>query len=128
MTGTRALEIAHRNGDLRLSVVATSCLEQAYYYRGEYERVVEIATENLATLPTEWVQEYFGLAVPVSVFARGWLIMSLAELGKFAEAARYEAEAIGLAEATQHAHTIGWAHLAASMLHFLRATGPRRVY
>ena len=79
--------------------------------------MVEVATENLATLPAEWAHEYFGLAVPASVFGRGWLIMSLAELGRFAEAAKYEAEAIQLAEATQHAHTIGWARLTASMLH-----------
>jgi class 3 adenylate cyclase/tetratricopeptide (TPR) repeat protein len=120
LTSTRALEIAQRIGDLRLSIVTTSCLEQTYYYRGEYERVVGIATENLATLPTEWVQEYFGLAVPVSVFGRGWLIMSLAELGRFAEAAKYEAEVIRLAEATQHAHTIAWARLTTSMLHFCK--------
>jgi class 3 adenylate cyclase/tetratricopeptide (TPR) repeat protein len=118
VTGARALEIAQRDGDLRLRIVTTSCLEQAYYYRGEYEHVVEMATENLAALPAEWVRDYFGLAVPVSVFGRGWLIMSLAELGRFAEASKYEAEAIQLAEATQHAHTIGWARLAASMLHF----------
>ena len=117
VTGTRALEIARRIGDLRLRIVTTSCLEQAYYYRGEYEHVVEIATENLAALPAEWAHEYFGMAVPASVFGRAWLIMSLAELGKFAEAAKYEAEAIQLAEPTQHAHTIGWARLAASMLH-----------
>ena len=120
VTGTRALEIARRVGDLRLGIVATSCLEQAYYYRGEYGHVVEIATENLAALPAEWVHEYFGMAVPASVFGRAWLIMSLAELGRFAEAAEYEAEAIQLAEPTQHAHTVGWAHLAASMLHLFK--------
>jgi class 3 adenylate cyclase/tetratricopeptide (TPR) repeat protein len=119
-TGTRALEIAQRTGDLGLGIVTTSCLEQAYYYRGEYEHVVEIATENLAALPTEWIREYFGLAVPVSVFGRGWMIMSLAELGRFAEAAKYEAEAIRLAETTQHAHTIGWARLTASVLPFFK--------
>ena len=82
--------------------------------------MVEIATENLAALPAEWVHEYFGLAVPASVFGRAWLIMSLAELGRFAEAAKYEAEAIRLAEPTQHAHTIGWARLTASMLHLFK--------
>ena len=46
--------------------------------------------------------------------------MSLAELGRFAEAARYEAEVIQLAEPTQHAHTIGCANLAASMLHLVK--------
>ena len=119
-TGTRAVEISQRVGDLSLSVVTKSCLEEAYYYRGEYEHVVEIAVENLAALPTEWAHEYFGLAVPPSVFGRAWLIMSLAELGRFAEAAKYEAEATRLAAPTEHAHTIGWAHLAASMLHLFK--------
>jgi class 3 adenylate cyclase/tetratricopeptide (TPR) repeat protein len=120
LTGTRALEIGQRIGDLGLGLVAMSCLEQAHYYRGEYEHVVKIGTENLAALPAEWAHEYFGLAVPVSVFGRGWMIMSLAELGRFAEAARYEVEAIRLAETTQHAHTIGWARLTASMLPFFK--------
>jgi len=119
-TGTRALEIAQRLGDLRLSILATSYLEQACYYRGDYERVVGFATDNLAALPAEWVHEYFGMAVPASIFSRAWLTMSLAELGRFAEAAKYEAEAIRIAEPTQHAFTIGWAHFAASMLHLHR--------
>ena len=116
-TGTRALEIGQRLGDLRLRILATSYLEQACYYRGDYERVVEFATDNLAALPAEWVHEYFGMAVPASIFSRAWLTMSLAELGRFAEAAKYEAEAIRIAEPTQHAFTIAWAHFAASMLH-----------
>jgi class 3 adenylate cyclase/tetratricopeptide (TPR) repeat protein len=120
LTGTRALEIARRVGDLRLRILSTSYLEQAHYYRGEYEHVVELATDNLAALPADWVHEYFGMAVPASIFGRAWLIMSLAELGRFAEAAKYEVEAIQLAEPTQHAHTVGWARLAASMLHLYK--------
>jgi class 3 adenylate cyclase/tetratricopeptide (TPR) repeat protein len=120
VTGTRALEIAERLGDLRLRILTTSYLEQAYYYRGEYEHVVEFATDNLAALPAEWVHEYFGMAVPASIFGRAWLIMSLAELGRFTEAAKYQAEAIRLAEPTEHAFTIGWAHFAASMPHLLK--------
>ena len=120
VTGTRAVEIATRAGDSRLRIVTTSCLEQAYYYRGDYKHVVEIATQNLAAIPTEWAHEYFGLAVPPSVFTRGWLIMSLIELGRFSEAAKYQAESIGLAEPTEHAHTIGWAHLTASMLYLFK--------
>jgi tetratricopeptide (TPR) repeat protein len=120
VTGTRALEVAGRFGDLKLRILTTSCLEQAYYYRGEYERVVRIATENLAALPTEWVHEYFGLTVTASVAGRAWLIMSLAELGRFDEATKYEAEAIQITAPTQHAFTISWAHFAASMLHIIR--------
>ena len=58
VTGTRALEIAGRLGDLRLRILTTTYLEQAHYYRGEYERVVELATDNLAALPADWVYEY----------------------------------------------------------------------
>lgn len=119
-TGTRALEIARRLGDLRLRVLGSSCLEQAYYYRGEYAQVIASATDSLAALPAHWVHEYFGMAVPASIFGRACLIMSLAELGRFAEAAIYVAEALRLAEPTQHAFTIGWAHFAASMLHLLK--------
>ena len=119
-TGARALEIARRLGDLRLRILTTSYLEQANCYRGEYEQVIELATDNLATLPADWVHEYSGMAVPASVFDRAWLIMSLAELGRFDEAAKYEAEAIQIAESTEHAFTIGWAHFAATMPQLLK--------
>ena len=55
------------------------------------------------------------MSVPASVFARAWLIMSFAELGRFTEAAKHETEVIRIAEPTEHAFTIGWAHFAASM-------------
>jgi class 3 adenylate cyclase/tetratricopeptide (TPR) repeat protein len=119
-TGTRALEIAGRLGDLRLRILTTSYLEQAHYWRGEHERVVELATDNLAALPADWVYEYFGATAPASVFDRVWLVMSLAELGRFTEAAEYEAEAIRLAEPTQHAFTVGVAYRAAGTLHLLK--------
>jgi class 3 adenylate cyclase/tetratricopeptide (TPR) repeat protein len=119
-TGTRSVEIADRVGDPKLSIVTMSNLCEPYFYRGDYERVVEIAIKNLAGLPSEWANEYFGMAVPASVFTRGWLIMSLAELGRLAEAAEHEAESIRLAAAIKHTHTIGWAHLTASKLHLFK--------
>jgi len=120
VTGTRALELAGRLGDLRLRILATSYLEQAHYFRSEYERVIELATDNLAALPADWVHEYFGGTVPVSVDDRRWLIMSLAQLGRFAEAAGHEAEGIRVAEPTQHAFTVGVAYYAAGKLHLLK--------
>jgi class 3 adenylate cyclase/tetratricopeptide (TPR) repeat protein len=121
VTGARALEIAGRFGDLRLRILATSYLEQAYYLRGEYERVVELATDNLATLPADWVHEYFvGVATPPSIWNRGWLVMSHAQLGRFAEAAEYEAEAIQLAETAHRVFPVGVAYRAAATLHLLK--------
>ena len=66
VAGTQALEIAGRLGDLRLRLLTTIYLEQAHYYRGDYERVVELATDNLAALPADWVYESFGSATPIS--------------------------------------------------------------
>src|SRR5438128_12628807 len=46
--------------------------------------------------------------------------MSLAQSGRFAEAADYEAQAIRLAEPTHHAYTVGLAHWAAGTLYLLK--------
>ena len=119
VSGTRALEIAERLWDSRLRMVAVSHLEQAHYFRGEYRHVFEFPPDELAALPAGGVPEYFSVAVLPTVFGRAYPIMSLAELGYFAEATKYAAEAIQIAEPTQHAHTIGWADFAASMLHLL---------
>ena len=70
VTGTRALEIARRFGDVRLRILTTTYLEQAHYLRAEYERVVELATDNLAALPADSVYESFGASMPRSVFDR----------------------------------------------------------
>jgi class 3 adenylate cyclase/tetratricopeptide (TPR) repeat protein len=117
VTGSRALEIAGRLGDVRLRILTTSFLGQVHYYRGEYERAVELATDNLAALPADWVYEYFENIAPASVYDRACLVRSLAELGRFAEAAKYEGEAIRIAETTRHAFTIGVAHWAAFTLY-----------
>jgi tetratricopeptide (TPR) repeat protein len=115
VTSTRALEIAGRLGDLRLRIQTTIYLAQAHYHRGDYERVVELATDNLAALLADSVHESFGARMPI--IDRNWLVISLAELGRFAEAAPYEAEALRLAEATNYASTVGEAHVAAGWLH-----------
>jgi class 3 adenylate cyclase/tetratricopeptide (TPR) repeat protein len=119
-SGTRALEIAWHLGDLRLRILAASYLAQAHYGRGEYERVVALATDNLAALPADWVLEFFGANTPPAVSDRGWLVMSLAGLGKFDEAGEHEAEAIRLAEPTHHSYTVAQAHRAAGTLHLLK--------
>jgi class 3 adenylate cyclase/tetratricopeptide (TPR) repeat protein len=119
-SGSRALEIAGRLGDLRLRILSTSYLEQVHYYHGDCERVVELVTDNLTALPPDWAQEYFGMGAPPSVWDRSWRVMSLAQLGRFAEAAEDEAEAIRLAEPTHHASTVSLAYFAAATLHLVK--------
>jgi class 3 adenylate cyclase/tetratricopeptide (TPR) repeat protein len=119
-SGRRALEIARTCGDLQLRILATTQLEQTHYFRGEYEQVIELATNNLATLPAEHIYEYIGLPAPTSIFDRFWLVNSLAQLGRFAEAAEHEAEAIRLAAPVHRAFPIGLAYKGAGTLHLLK--------
>src|SRR5262245_24689767 len=119
-SGTRAREIALLLGDLKLRLVATDILAQALEYRGEYERVIELATDNLAMLPAEWVNESFGRFAPTSIYDRVFLVRSLAELGRLDEAERYADQAIWLAEPMKHAYSIGLSHWAASVAHLLK--------
>jgi tetratricopeptide (TPR) repeat protein len=116
-TGTRALEIARRLGDSRLHIPTTTQLEQAHYYRGDYERVVELAIDNLAALSADLVSEHFGAAAPASIYDRYWLVRSLIELGRFTQAAPYAAEALRLAESAHQAYAVGQAYLTAGWLH-----------
>ena len=120
VTGTRALQTATRLGDLNLRLLATTYLEHANYYRAEYERVVALATDNLATLPTGSDYEFFGATIPIAIYDRYWLVLSLAELGRFTEAAMYEAEVLRLTELTPHAITVGLVHEAAAWLHIFK--------
>ena len=125
-SGTRALTIAERLGDLRLRILTASCLAWVRSLRGEYGDVVTLALDNLAALPAAWVDDYFGDTVPTAVWDRAWLITSFAELGRFTEAAAHEAELIRIAEPTRfHAHGVGLAHHAAGTLHLVRGDWAR---
>ena len=115
--GARAQALAQATDDLELRLPTGTSVEQVYWFRGDYERVVELAIDNLALLPAERVHDHFGTAAPVSVYDRYWLILSFVHLGRFGEAARYETEATRLAGSTQNAYTAGIVHLAATRLH-----------
>jgi tetratricopeptide (TPR) repeat protein len=119
-SATSARRTADRLGDLKLRLVATDILEQAHYNGGEYERVVELATDNLAALPAAWVNESFGRFAPTSVYDRVFLARSLAELGRFDEANRHAGEAIALAESTGHEYGIGMAAWTAAIPHLIK--------
>jgi len=120
VTCERALEIAGSLRDLSLRIAATSCREQLQYYGGHYDHVVELAIENLAALPSDAASD-FGVTAPPAVYNRVWIILSLAQLGRFADAAQYEASAIRLAEQTQNAFSIGVTHRAAGILYLAKS-------
>jgi DNA-binding SARP family transcriptional activator/tetratricopeptide (TPR) repeat protein len=120
VSGGRALEIAERLGDLRLRILATTYLVQAHSFRGEYAHAVDLATTNLAALPAHWVHEFFGSSQPASVNDRLWLLVGLAHLGRFGEAAGHAAEGIRLSELTHHPYSVGLACHAAGVVHLVK--------
>jgi len=117
----RALTIADRLGSLELRILTTTFLEMVHYYRGEYQRVVELAIGNLASVPADQVYAHFGATGPASVFDRHCLVMSLAQLGRFLEAAEHEAEAIRLAQSTDHAFTVALAYFPSHTYQILKS-------
>jgi DNA-binding SARP family transcriptional activator len=115
--GTQALAIARVLGDLDLRILTTGYLEHVHYLLAEYERVVALAKDNLAALPADRIYDKFGRNAPASVFSRDALVVSLCQLGRFGEAAGYQAEAIRIADSTHHAYTLGLAHFGEMELH-----------
>jgi DNA-binding SARP family transcriptional activator/class 3 adenylate cyclase len=124
-SGASALAIAERRGDMRLRILTTSYLGQVHYHRTEFTKAIELATDNLAAQRADWTYENYGNAAPAAVFDRRILITSLAHLGKFTEVIYHEAEALRLAEATHHAHTIGSAYVGAATLHLVKGDWPK---
>jgi len=119
-SGAQALAIAGAAGELDIRILATSLLEQAHYYRGEYPKALELASQNLAALPADRAHEYFGNTAPASVYNRIFLVLCLAQLGRFDEATTHEREMLRIAEPTQHAYTISLSHWAVASLHLLQ--------
>jgi tetratricopeptide (TPR) repeat protein len=116
VSGYRALEIAGRLEDLRLRILTTMFLEQAHFFRGDYQRTVDLATDNLAMSH----REFLGNSAPSSAYDRGWLSASLAQLGRITLAAEVGAEPIRLAEARQHPFFMHEAYLLASIVQTIK--------
>jgi tetratricopeptide (TPR) repeat protein len=110
VAGARALAIADRLGDTTLRTVTETYLELVYFYRADHARVVELATANLSAPLSGG---YIASSIPRAVYARCYLLRSLAELGRFAEALPQARDVIEQAEPTQSHYPLGMAHMAA---------------
>jgi tetratricopeptide (TPR) repeat protein len=113
--GDRAFQAAERLGDLKLRLLSTTYLVQAHQARGEYERLVELATRNVDENPDEWRYERFGNSMPLSIYDRGYLVRGLVELGRFEDATLRAAEGLRLAEPMHQMWPIGWAQFHVSL-------------
>jgi predicted ATPase len=108
-TGHRALAIAQAAEDFALEVMATFFLGLAYIALGEYRQAADYHRRDVALLTPEWHHERFGESGLPAVFARVYLILSLVELGEFAEGRARGAEAMQIAEMVDQPFTLGHA-------------------
>jgi tetratricopeptide (TPR) repeat protein len=114
-----------RLDDFRLQVLTRSYLAEVHSYRGDHERVVELAIANLAALPADAIYDHFGGQVPVSIDDRCLLVTSLAELGRFLAATKYADEAISLAGPVKQLYTDAIVHQAAAIRYLLQGDWPK---
>jgi len=118
--GARSMAFARRLDDVKLRIQTTSYLEQVHYYEGDYVSAVELATDNLATLPADWIAADFRSSMPTVLWDRLWLVYSLAELGRFDEAVSYGTELLALAEPTERTFAVSEAYISPSRIHLLK--------
>lgn len=104
--GRRALEIAETLGDLPLRVVSSAILAINHWSRGEYRKAVERARWNVGMLTGDLQFERMGMAQLPAVYSRTSMVVSLAELGEFAESFEQGAQALSIAEASGHPQSL----------------------
>jgi tetratricopeptide (TPR) repeat protein len=98
-SGQRALAIGSALGDVGLQVSARYYLGLAYHHLGDYERAIESFSTIVHVLEGELSGERFGMPSRPSVQSRARLIISLADVGEFAEARRLADETTRMADA-----------------------------
>jgi tetratricopeptide (TPR) repeat protein len=113
----RALAIGVAQQDLGARVLGNHFLGLAYHALGSYGLAVECLRRNVGLLRDDLLGERFGMHGSMSVFSRSPLIWCLAELGEFPEANSLDRESFQIAEAVNHAPTLGGAYMGASLLH-----------
>jgi tetratricopeptide (TPR) repeat protein len=112
----RDLAIGASFGNFGMRIVSTCRLGQALHATGEYQRAAELFRQAVGSLTGELVHERFGMAALVSVWARSWLCLCLAERGEFEEAIAVGEEAAALADSADDPYSRGQAAFGLGMV------------
>ena len=117
--GERATRIATSLEDHALEAVATATLALAHYGAGQFRRAVE-AGKRTIPLGDPVHPSPFGIVVPPAVYGRSIAAWALADLGDFAEGRCLAAQALDIATALDHPHSIIFASIGAGTVHLRR--------
>jgi tetratricopeptide (TPR) repeat protein len=115
-SGQHALAVAETLGDFALQVMAHHFLGVAYHALGDHRRAMGVLRSNVESLVGDRIRESFGLVGHPSVNSRSWLVRCLTELGAFPEGVAHGEEAIRIAEAVDHPHSLILAYLGVGFL------------
>jgi tetratricopeptide (TPR) repeat protein len=105
----RAREIAARVDDFPTRVTADIYAGRALYTLGRFREANELFRSVVDALRGEHANDYAGLPVLPSAYARSYLVMGLTELGEFESALAIGREAVAIAEGTRNPDSIQWA-------------------
>src|SRR2546425_10409768 len=95
----RAFALATASGDSILHAVTNQYLGFAYHVQGDYRRALDALRQAVAFFDGARRHEHFGFPNLPAVLSRGFLAMSQAALGTFAEGRTIGEEGLRIAEA-----------------------------
>jgi class 3 adenylate cyclase/tetratricopeptide (TPR) repeat protein len=116
----QALAIGQTLADVPLQVAATYLLGTACIDVGNYRRAENLLGEVVRSLEGDLARERCGLFGFPAVLARAWLTRALAERGAFTQGRVHGQDAIRLAEALGHRHSMTYALWQLGYLHGLK--------
>ncbi len=125
--GKEALAIAAELADQRLELAASYYLGQIRHAQGNYPGAIHILTQTIDRLQGDLLYDRLGMGAPPSIFTRGWLALSLAEVGAFDEALARAQEALRIGEETDHPYGIYHGFFALGAVHAQRGEVDRAI-
>jgi predicted ATPase/class 3 adenylate cyclase len=104
--GQEALATAQALGDLALAVIANRYLGHVHYSLGDYRRAARLLRQSVTSLNDDIIRRHFSLPFMTSIATGSWLVLTLAELGEFAEAVERGVHGVETAERAGHAYSV----------------------
>jgi class 3 adenylate cyclase/tetratricopeptide (TPR) repeat protein len=109
--GQRALAIADAAGDLGVRIVASICLGDFYFARGDFQRAMEFHGNVRDSLVGDLVRDRFGVNVLPAVSCRVCISWCHTEMGAFDDAITSAHDAVAIADQVRHPYSRIYAHV-----------------
>src|SRR5262249_43509883 len=97
-------------------IMANHYLGVTYHVLGDHRQAMGLLRSNVESLVGDLLRERFGTAGLPAVLSRTCLARCLAELGAFSEGTAHGEEAVRIAEAVGHPHSLTYAYLGIGFL------------